>query len=350
MLDEFPIFSIQQVSDCFRMGRFINQFRRIRGPETQSKASFNTSNTEYTSVNSLSPSEDYTADSTSPGDDSYHVSTDSEDYNIVCDISIQADQARLCPAKQAHDLVLGKTDSSLIKNFLTTSDAPHLDTKALIQKLDEVAKTVYLDVSTILTEQMKDPVFGTVRSWLHKNTPRDTKSPEIEQSKGLRYCQEFNRLLVEEEAQLLCYNEPSDKLKEEHLRICLPLSLLLASFQLEHYNEMGGHMGATKTYANVKRFYYWSGMFDWIYALTADCLTCQNNKPKPKHRHEVPLEEWQNATVPFRTIHIDHKGPIHPTSASNVHFLSIVDAFSRFLMVYPVRNTTALATITAVEK
>ena len=113
---------------------------------------------------------------------------------------------------------------------------------------------------------------------------------------------------------------------------------------------MGGHMGATKTYANAKRFYYWPGMFDWICALTADCLTCQNNKPKPKHRNEVPVEEWQNETVPSRTIHIDHKGPIHPTSASNVHCLLIVDVFSRFLMVYPVRNTTALATITAVEK
>ena len=113
---------------------------------------------------------------------------------------------------------------------------------------------------------------------------------------------------------------------------------------------MGGLMEATKTYANTKRFYYWPGMFDWICALTADCLTRQNNKPKPKHRNEVPLEEWQNETVPFRTIHIDHKGPIHPTSASNVHCLLIFDAFSRFLMVYPVRNTTTLATITAVEK
>ena len=91
-------------------------------------------------------------------------------------------------------------------------------------------------------------------------------------------------------------------------------------------------------------------MFDWICVLTADCFTCQNKKPKPKHRNEVPLEEWQNETVTFRTIHIDHKGPIHPTSASNVHCLLIVDAFFRFLMVYPVRNTTTLATITAVQK
>ena len=333
------------------MGKFINQFRRICGPETQSNASVNPSNTEYSSINSLRSSEDDATGSTSSDDDSHHLSTDSEDDNIVCDIIIQADQARLCQAKQAHDSVLEKTDASLAKRCLTASDAPHLNTKALIQKLDEVANTVDLDVSTILKDQRNDPVLGTARSWICKNTPRDTKLPEIQQSKGfLRYCQEFNRLLIEEEGQLLCYNEPSDKLEEENLRICLPLSLFLACFRLGHYNEMGGHMGKTKTYANAQRFYYWPGMFDWICALTADCLICQNNKHKPMHRNEVPLEEWQNETVPFRTIHIDHQGPIHPTSASNVHCLLIVDAFSRFPMVYPVRNRTALATVAAVEK
>ena len=91
-------------------------------------------------------------------------------------------------------------------------------------------------------------------------------------------------------------------------------------------------------------------MFDWICALTANCLTCQNIRPKPKHRNEVPLEEWQNETVLFRTVRIDHKGPLHPPSASIVHCLLFIDPFSGFLMVYKVRKTTALATITAVEK
>ena len=162
----------------------------------------------------------------------------------------------------------------------------------MIQKLDEVPKTVDLDISTIFEEQMKDPVLGTVRSWIRKNILPDTKSPEIHQSKGfLRYCQEFNRLPIEEEGQLLCYNEPSDKLEEENLRICLLLSMFLACFRLGHYNEMGGHMRATQTHANTKRFCYWPGMLGWICALTADCLTCQNNKPKSKYRNEVPLEQ-----------------------------------------------------------
>ena len=304
MLDEFPINSIQQASDCFRMGRFINHFRRICEPETQSNTSVNTSKIEYISINSFSPSEDDTADSTSPSHDSNHVSTDSEDDNIVCDISIQADQAGLCQAKQAHDLVLGETDASLVKKFVTTSDAPHLDIKALIQKLDEVAKAVDLDVSTILAEQMKDPVLGTVRFSIRKNTPSDNKSPKKHQSKGLlRYCQEVDRLLIEGEGQLRCYNEPSDKLEEENLRFCLPLSIFLACFRLGHYNKLAGHMGGNKPYANAKSFYYWPGMFDWICDFTADCLTCQTNKPKPKHRNGVPLEEWKNERVPFRTVH-----------------------------------------------
>ena len=76
----------------------------------------------------------------------------------------------------------------------------------------------------------------------------------------------------------------------------------------------------------------------------------QNNKPQPKHKNEVPLEEWENDTVPFRTVHIDHKWPLHPPSNRNYHYLLVIDSFSRFLMVYPVAITSAQITIAAVEK
>ena len=91
-------------------------------------------------------------------------------------------------------------------------------------------------------------------------------------------------------------------------------------------------------------------MFDWICAITAHCLTCQTNKPKPKHTNEVPLEEWQNETVPFQTIHIDYKGPLHPPSNRNLHCFLVIDEISRFLIVYPVRNTGPQVTTSAIEK
>ena len=280
-----------------------------------------------------------------------HEQATVDEGDQIFEVNINTDHYRLCKAKLAYDPSLGKFDTSLTKKALTATEAPHLDTKALIAKLDEVYKVIDFDVSTILAEQIKDPVLGVVRSWIRKGNLPDVKTPEIQQSKGLlRYCQERDRLLIEAEGQLLCYNEPLDKLDEKNLRICLPLSLFLACFRLGHYNEMGGHMGATKTYANAKRFYYWPGMFDWICALTADCLICQNNKPQPKQKNEVPLEEWQNDTIPFGTVHVDHKGPLHPPSNRNYHCLLVIDAFSRFLMVHPVANTSAQITIAAVEK
>ena len=225
-------------------------------------------------------------------------------------------------------------------------------TQDLITKLDDVSKVVDLDVPTILQEQLKDPLLSFVRSWIEKNLSPDLRAPEIRQSKSLlRYGQELDRLLIEEHGQLLCYDEPSDTLDENNLRICVPLALFLACFRMGHYIQLGGrgHMGASKTYPNAKRFYYWPGMFDWICALTADCLACQNNKPKPKHLNEVPLEEWPGDTAPFCAIHIDQKGPLHPPSNRYTHCLLIIDSFSRFLMVYPITNAGAQATI-AVQK
>ena len=104
---------------------------------------------------------------------------------------------------------MGKNYASLATTPLTATEASHFDTKSLIAKLNDVAKTIDLDVSTILPEEIKDHVLGTVRSWIQKGVPPEPTAPEIQQSKGfLRYCQEFDLLLIEEGGQLLCYNEP----------------------------------------------------------------------------------------------------------------------------------------------
>ena len=329
-----------------------NQFRRLFSPLASPATLDNDSNRTYSSISSLGTEEgDHKKAHPQLSGNKQHKQVTVDEGDQIFEVNINTDHYRLCKAKLAHDTVLGKFDTSLTKKALTATEAPQLDTTALIADLDDVSKVVDLDVSTILAEQIKDPVLGIVRSWIRKGNLPDVKTPDIQQSKGLlRYCQERDQLLIEVEGQILCYNEPLDKLDEENLRICLPLSLFLACFRLGHYNEMGGHMGATKTYANAKHFYYWPGMFDWICALTADCLICQNNKPQPKHKNEVPLEEWQNDTIPFRTVHIDHKRPLHPPSNRNYHSLLVIDAFSRFLMVYPVANTNAQIRISAVEK
>ena len=69
-----------------------------------------------------------------------------------------ANHYRLCKTKAAHDAVAGKIDASPVRKTLTATEAPHLDTKSLVAKLEDVAKTIDLDVSTILAEQIKNSV------------------------------------------------------------------------------------------------------------------------------------------------------------------------------------------------
>ena len=195
--NELPTTTIQSATNCFHLGRTINQFGRLCLPSTQSMSSVDDSEPTYSSINSLNTSKKDKAFEEAYDNEGDAAADDDED-NLISEMNTHADHYRLCKAKAAHDAVLGKTDASLAKNPLTANEAPHLDTKSLIAKLDDVAKTVDLDVSTILAEQIKDPVLGTVRSWIRKGISPEPETPDIQQSKGLlRYFQEFDRLLNE---------------------------------------------------------------------------------------------------------------------------------------------------------
>ena len=202
--NEFPTTTVQSATDCFRLGRTINQFSRLCLPSLQPLSSVENSEPTYSPINSLNTNEDNnTFDETH--DDEDDATTDGDEDKLICELNPHANHYRLCKAKAAHDAVLAKIDASLAKKPFTVNEAPHLDTKSLIAKLDEVAKIIDLDISRILAEQIKDPVLRTVRSWIRKGISPEPKTPEIQQSKGLlRYCKEFGRLLTEEEGQLLC--------------------------------------------------------------------------------------------------------------------------------------------------
>ena len=178
--NEFPSTTIQSATDCFRLGRTINQFRRLCLPSRQSLSSVEGSNPTYRSINSLNTNKDDDA-LHKPYDDDDAITDDDED-NLIFEVHLHADHYRLCQAKAAHDAVLGKTDASLPKT-LTATDAPHLDTKTLIAKLDDNAKTIILHVSTILAEQIEDPVLEQLDHGSEKELHPSPKVPRSNNQK-----------------------------------------------------------------------------------------------------------------------------------------------------------------------
>ena len=85
--------------------------------------------------------------------------------------------------------------------------------------------------------------------------------------------------------------------------------------------------------------------------LLHNCLDCQKNKPKRKDLNEARLYQWgQIETTPKRTVHIDHKGPLRPMSNGKNYCLVVVDAFSRYIQVYPCKHADPKETIRLLEK
>ena len=201
LITKIPTKTIQSATNCFRLGRTINQFRRLCLPSMQYLSSVEGSEPTYISINSLNTNEDDDVLDKLPEDGSAIIYDDED--NLKCAVKLNTGNHRLCRAKEEHDAILGKIDAYLAKKTLIATEAPHLDTEALIAKLDGVAKTVDLDVSTILAEQIKKPVLGTARSWIRKGSSPKPKTLEFQHLKGfLRYHQEFDRLLIKEEGQL----------------------------------------------------------------------------------------------------------------------------------------------------
>ena len=142
--NDFPTTTVQSAADCFGIGRTTKKFfvlafiaalrisRRFR-----SRFQFN----------QFTDGDDNLLDELSHEDD---PTTDDDGDNLICELILNADNYQLCKAKTAYDAVLEKINTSLAEKTLTATEVPHLDTKALLTKLVNVAKTVGLDVSTIL--------------------------------------------------------------------------------------------------------------------------------------------------------------------------------------------------------
>ena len=90
-------------------------------------------------------------------------------------------------------------------------------------------------------------------------------------------------------------------------------------------------------------------MCEWVRTLTKSCLTCRKNKQIRKDQNTAPNENWREVPYPFDTVHIDHRGPLNPMSDGKHHCLVVIDAFSRFIQVYPVESTDATHTIEAMS-
>lgn len=113
-------------------------------------------------------------------------------------------------------------------------------------------------------------------------------------------------------------------------------------------HDDAGHLGAEKTIRRIKNNYWFSKMRRFVSKYVKACLNCAyyKNTAQPKQCKLNPIEKHP---IPFYTLHMDHVGPFETSKTNNKFLLVIVDAFTKFCVIEPVRDQRSRYVIKAVR-
>lgn len=123
-------------------------------------------------------------------------------------------------------------------------------------------------------------------------------------------------------------------------RVCVPSECRSAVIKANHDDLTSGHFGVFKTYAKIKRYYFWPGMKESIADYIRNCGVCRLAKP-PNSTTQPPMGSFKDPKTIFRHISTDIVGPTVLSKRNKRFLLVAVCSFSKYVIVKPVTNATA---------
>lgn len=103
-------------------------------------------------------------------------------------------------------------------------------------------------------------------------------------------------------------------------------------------HEKMGHQSTDKCCWQLKRQYWFPRMRERVEYFLRNCIRCLFNAAPPR-KNERNLYSIPKKPGPFDTIHIDHLGPLPSLMSKKKHIFAVVDAFTKFVKLYPVCST-----------
>lgn len=104
------------------------------------------------------------------------------------------------------------------------------------------------------------------------------------------------------------------------------------------YHDDMEHVGIDKTIQGITGHYWFPCLKVKVRQYLDNCVTCLSYSiaaGKP----EGELQIFEKETIPFNTLHIDHFGPLEATMDKYKHILVVIDAFTKFVWLFPAIST-----------
>ena len=144
------------------------------------------------------------------------------------------------------------------------------------------------------------------------------------------------------------FSKPSSKLHEANSwKIVLPQDIVQECIK-ENHELTAIHPGTFKTLAKIKENYFWKGMNADVKSYVSNCEKCKAYK----HSNDVPhghMTHQKQVERPMHTLSIDTIGPLPKSYSGHIYILSIVDIFTKYCWLHPLRTATTKTVTSFIE-
>lgn len=143
-------------------------------------------------------------------------------------------------------------------------------------------------------------------------------------------------------------NSPKD-FSEFKWRLYVPSHLKNKVLRENHDDPLASHFGYYKTVRRIRSNYFWPKMAKEIRMYTSNCDVCKASKdPTYAVRHE--MGQAKVLTEPWRVQACDFLGPLPRSKNGHTFLFVIMDCFTKFIVLIPLRRAETNITIKSLEE
>lgn len=102
-----------------------------------------------------------------------------------------------------------------------------------------------------------------------------------------------------------------------------------------------GHLGIFKTSSRITAHFYWPKLHQDVAKYVRNCIVCICTKPEQRAPIGQMLSVAPTLDRPWKILSIDLVGPLPRSSSGYSYIFSVLDVFSKFILLFPLRQATA---------
>ena len=224
--------------------------------------------------------------------------------------------------------------------------------------IDDPYKFLGISDAELLQDQQRDPKLKKIFDYFERGRSEQTENESAQQ---LASRLESNDFFIDSETGILfrklIVSRPKRKKSIDRMKlkieskssgvVVIPEPLQARVARLFHNSLFGCHFGINKTISRVRQYCWWMQMDDYLREFVRSCTRCQLYKAK-RSNTILPVGAMETPDYPFQRISIDIAGPIYPESKQgNRYILAVVDHFSRWVVLIPLKTFDAQETARA---